>query len=200
MHSELPSSARLLLLATGLVLLAAGALAGGGDAATPGCAFFRSQAEAQVYFVEQGGSPRQRVGDLDADRDGVACEELSAPYKGFATLGYNLRKRFFYGAVSMPPGAAAAAGEKFACLYGNRHFAEGPRLLKIFRVQSGPDLAVTDAIGAEARPGGSRLIWKAEKERVVSAHYYVSFEERVPISPYGPNECPGFRSAEVGLP
>jgi hypothetical protein len=191
---------RLLLFAAGAALLAIAVPPGSAAAPMPGCPSFRSQASAQQYFTDLGGSPRRPAGDLDDDRDGVACEESPAPYKGFATLGYNLKKRFFYGTVSMPPGAAAAAGEKFACLYGNRHFAEGPRLLKIYRVAPGPDQAVTDPVGAEARPASSRLIWKADKETVAPGRYYVAFEERVPISPYGPNECPGFRSAEVSLP
>jgi hypothetical protein len=197
---ELPSSARLLALATASVLLVAWVTAVSGSAATPGCASFGRQAEAQDYFAERGGSPRHRVGDLDRDRDGVACEELPAPFKGFATIGYNLKRNFFYGTVAMPPAAAAAAGEKLACLYGNRHFAEGPRLLKVYRVQPGPDQAVTDVFPAEAKPSSGYLIWKAEKKVVVRDRYYVAFEERVPISPYGANECPGFRSAEVALP
>lgn len=200
MNLEHLPSARLCSLTTAAALLLAAGLAASATAATPGCASFRSQAEAQGYFAELGGGPHQRVGDLDDDRDGVACEERPAPYQGFATLGYNLKRQFFYGTVSMPPATAALAGEKFACLYGNRHFAEGPRLLRIYRVQPGPDQAVTETIGAEAKPGSSRLIWKADKKVVVRGHYYAAFEERVPISPYGPNECPGFRSAEVGLP
>lgn len=195
------SKARLLPLA--VALLASPSLAEAG-AVTPvsGCASFHSQAEAQQYFTDYGGSPKRRVADLDPDRDGVACEGNSAPYKGYATIDYNRKRGFFYGTVTMPPATAApAAGEKFACLYGNRHFPEGPRLLKIYRVTAaGPDVAITDAFGAEARPASNRLLWKEERRDILAAHYYVEFEERVPISPYGANECPGFNSAEVRLP
>ncbi len=197
------SKTRLLPAAIAAALLASLALS---DAAAvtpvPGCASFRSQAEAQQHFADHGGSPRQRIGDLDPDRDGVACEDNPSPYKGFATIGYNRKRGFFYGTVAMPPATAApAAGEKFACLYGNRHFPEGPRLLRVYRVTAaGPDVAVTDAFGAEARPRSSRLLWKEERRKIAAAHYYAAFEERVPISPYGANECPGFSSAEVRLP
>ena len=107
---------------------------GTGAAAVPGCASFRSQADAQDYFAAMGGGPRRPVGGLDGDRDGVACEDAPPPFKGFATIGYNPKKGFFYGTVSMPPAAAAPAGERSACLYGNRHFVEGPRLLRVYRV------------------------------------------------------------------
>ncbi len=188
----------LLLTVAGVSLAAV--TASDGTAAAPGCASFRSQADAQDYFVAQGGGPRQRVGNLDPDRDGVACEELPAPFKGFATIGYNLKRKFFYGAVKMPPAAAGAAGEDLACLYGNRHFAEGPRQLKVYRARPGPDLAVTEAVGAAAEPSGSSLLWKADKKVLVPGRYYAAFEERIPLSPYGANECPGFQSAEVPLP
>ena len=38
------------------------------------CADFASQAEAQVYFEANGGSPTNNVDNLDADHDGQACE------------------------------------------------------------------------------------------------------------------------------
>jgi hypothetical protein len=97
----------------------------------------------------------------------------------------------------MPDGVE---GEGFPCLYGNRHFAEGPRLLTVFRAQPGADRPVTGAVGAEAKPGSGRLVWKADKKVVVAGSYYAAFEERVPLSPYGPNECPGFSSRETRLP
>jgi hypothetical protein len=173
-------------------------MAASGVASMPGCASFSSQAAAQEHFTELGGSPRRDFGGLDGDRDGVACERLPRPYAGFATIGYNLKRGFFYGAASMPPTASGESG--FACLYGNRHFPDGPRLLKVYAVRPGVDRAISGAIGAEAKPGSGRLVWKADKDIVFGGRYYVAFEERVPLSPYGPNECPGFRSREVTLP
>lgn len=40
------------------------------------CVDFNSQAEAQAYFESKGGSPSKNVDRLDADHDGVACENL----------------------------------------------------------------------------------------------------------------------------
>src|ERR671912_3061074 len=62
------------LLIAGLVLAlsaAPAALAQDGD---KDCADFASQAEAQVYFEANGGSPTNNVDNLDADHDGQACE------------------------------------------------------------------------------------------------------------------------------
>jgi Excalibur calcium-binding domain len=199
---ERSSRARLLPLAVAPVLFSLLALTEAGAVTpVPGCASFRSQAEAQQYFADYGGGPKQRVGDLDPDRDGVACEDSPAPYTGYATIGYNRKRAFFYGTVTMPSATAAPApGEKSACLYGNRHFPEGPRLLRIYRVTAKGPIPVTDAFGAEARPQSSRLLWKEERRKILPSRYYAAFDERVPISPYGANECPGFSSAEVRLP
>jgi len=164
----------------------------------PGCSSFSSQAAAQDYFAELGGSPRRAVGDLDGDSDGVACEGLSGPYKPFATIGYNRKGGFFYGIASMPP--AATGDERYPCLYGNRHFPDGPRRLNVYKVVPGPDKATFGVLGAEARPESGRLLWKAEREDVTPGSYYVGFEEKIRLSPYGANECPGFRSAEIALP
>jgi hypothetical protein len=169
----------------------------GGAPAPPGCDSFGSQAAAQEYFAALGGGPRSPVGELDDDRDGVACEGLPGPYEGFATIGYS-RKKFLYGTASLPP--AGGGGEGFPCLYGNRHFVDGPRLLTVFKVQPGPDPAVTRAVGAEAKPASGRLVWKVEKKLLVDGRYYAAFEARQPLSPYGPNECPGFDSGETKLP
>ncbi len=202
MALERSSKTRLLPAAIAVALLSSLALTDAGAVTpVPGCPSFRSQAEAQQHFSYLGGSPKRRVGDLDPDRDGVACEDSPSPYTGYATIGYNRKRGFFYGTVTMPPATAApAAGEKFACLYGNRHFPEGPRLLRIYRVTAKGPIPVTGAFGAEARPQSSRLLWKEERRKILPSRYYAEFEERVPISPYGANECPGFRSAEVRLP
>jgi hypothetical protein len=184
------------LLAAAVVLAATPAFAAQASPAAPGCASFSSQAEAQDRFGDLGGSPGQRVGSLDPDRDGVACEGLPGPYKGYATVAYSLRRGFFFGTASMP----REGGGGFACLEGNRHFDDGPRLLTLFRVRPGRDLTIRDEIGAAARPGSGRLLWKAEQDPIAPGRYYVVFEARQYISPYGPNQCPGFRSPEFALP
>jgi hypothetical protein len=188
----------LLLAAAGAGLLATLALAGSGGAATPGCASFPSQAAAQEHFAELGGSPERRVGALDDDRDGVACEFLPGPYKPFATIGYNRKGNFFYGVVSMP--SVQRGDEGFPCLYGNRHFPRGPRRLNVYKVQPGADKPIFGALAAEARPESGRLLWKAERDLVTPGTYYAAFEEKIRTSPYGANECPGFRSYEIALP
>jgi hypothetical protein len=43
------------------------------------CADFRSQKSAQIYFLKHGG-PRSDPDRLDADHDGIACEDNPAPY------------------------------------------------------------------------------------------------------------------------
>jgi hypothetical protein len=167
-------------------------------AATPaGCAGFSSQAAAQERFAALGGSPSRDAAGLDVDADGVACEGLPGPYEGFATIAYNLKRRFFYGTASMPP---EVSGGRYACLAGNRHFPEGPRLLQIFRVTPGADRVVSRTVGAEAKPAGGRLVWKLQKDIVPVGRYYVAFEEQLRLSPYRPTECPGFRSRETRLP
>ncbi len=198
MSRGLPSRGRLALLAIAALLSAICIFEGSSAAATPGCASFPSQADAQEYFRERGGTPRNPVGALDPDRDGVACEGAPGPYKGYATVAYNPRRNFFYGTVSMPP--EAGGGQGFACLYGNRHFDGGSRLLTLFEVRPGPDLVIRSEVGTRARLGSGRLLWKLEWDTVAAGRYYVAFEERQPLTPYGPNQCPGFRSAEFALP
>lgn len=178
-------------------ILAVPAMTGHADAATPACASFRSQAAAQAHLVALGGRPGKPVGKLDADRDGVACEGLAGPYKGYAMIGYSIKKDFFFGAVSMPPDAGAGG---FACLQGNRHFPDGPRQLTIYRVQPGGDRKVVSDVAAEAQSDSGRLVWKAQRGAVASGLYYAEFEPRIPLTPYGGNDCPGFRSRPTMLP
>lgn len=172
--------------------------AGGGAAPPRECASFKSQAEAQAYFEELGGSPRHRVGALDPDGNGVACEELPAPYVGFATIGYNRTRGFFWGAVAMP---RTGEGEgEFACLAGNPHFTEGPRLVKLMEERPGRDRQLYRSVGAEARKTTGRLVWKANLRLPGPGRFYAEFAEKVRLQPYGPNECPGFRTRGVSLP
>jgi hypothetical protein len=170
---------------------------------TRGCPGFASQAAAQTYFANLGGSPSHRVGRLDPDRDGVACEELEGPYAGFANLGYNRARNFFYGTAAMPQTGSGEEGEaQHPCMLGNRHFSDGPRRLNVYRVQPGPDKRIfpRDGIGAEPREDSGHLVWKAEHRVVLPGRYYAEFEERIRLHPYGENECPAFRSHAVELP
>jgi len=135
----------------------------------------------------------------------VACGPVAAgaaepagPRPSQVTLGYNRAHGFFYGTVKMPP-KADGSGE-FACLEGNRHFPDGPRLLRIYRVRPGADRAVSPDIATAAKPENGTLVWKFERKRVPTARYYVVFEEKIPTAPYAPSECPGFRSRSVVLP
>lgn len=65
--------ATLLAMATALV-----ALAGPAQAADRDCGDFDHQAQAQKFFIEQGG-PRHDPHQLDAEGDGKACESLPCP-------------------------------------------------------------------------------------------------------------------------
>ncbi len=178
--------------------LACGALTASASARAPGCPSFKSQAAAQEHFAGLGGRPDRDVGGLDSDGDGVACEALPGPHEGFATIGYNRAKHFFYGVATMPAIESAAGG--FACLQGNRHYPDGPRQLKIYREAPGPDRAVSRDIGTEANAESGRLLWKLDREQVPPGRYYAAFEEEVRSSPYAPSECPGFRSPSTFLP
>lgn len=50
-----------------------GSVSSGGD---KDCPDFATHGEAQNYFVSRGGSPSNNVDRLDADHDGIACENL----------------------------------------------------------------------------------------------------------------------------
>ena len=114
------------------------------------------------------------------------------------TLGYNRAHGFFYGTARMPR-KSDGSGE-FACLTGNRHFPDGPRLLRIYRVRAGADRPISPDIASGATPENGALAWKFERRRVPTGRYYVVFEAKIPTAPYAPSECPGFRSRAVLLP
>lgn len=176
--------------------------AAGAESAAAGlrrCPSFESQAASQAYFEELGGTPRRTVGSLDSDRDGVACEGLPSPYQGFATIAYNAKRNFFYGVATMP--SIEPNGGGFACLEGNKFDPEGPRRVNIYAERSQGDVAlVPGGKGAEAKPASGRLLWKVDRAHLAPGRFYVMFEERIRVKPYGPNECPGFRSQAVSLP
>lgn len=66
-----------------LVLVVAGALSLTPTVASArsdkDCADFSSQRAAQIFFLKHGG-PRYDPDRLDADHDGIACEDNPAPY------------------------------------------------------------------------------------------------------------------------
>jgi hypothetical protein len=178
-------------------LLALPLLAADGGAATRGCGSFNAQAAAQGYFLKTASG---RGGRLDRDRDGVACEHLPGPYKGFATLGFNRRGSFLYGYAWMP--ATPGAAEPYACTLGNRSYPEGPRRLNVYRIaRGGPrPLFARQGEGAAADMRSGRLAWKAPVRRLRPGRYFVEFEERQRLGPYEANQCPRFRSRAVRLP
>ncbi len=188
-------SAAGLLLALGLLAVAAAA---DGVGAVPRCGEFPAQADAQTRFSELGGSPRHAVGDLDGDRDGIVCEGLPAPYAAYATLGFNRKGGFLYGIASMPP--VAEGEEHFPCLRGNHKGPFGARRLQVYRVRPGADQPIGGPLNAEAQPESGRLIWKASRATLLPGRYYVTFEAKIRVAPYGRNQCPGFRSREIPLP
>jgi hypothetical protein len=120
------------------------------------------------------------------------------PRAEYTTFGYNRAHGFFYGTAKMPPKTDGSGG--FACLAGNRHFPDGPRLLRIYRLLPGPDRAISPDIAARATPENGRLEWKFERKRVPTGRYYVVFEEKIPTAPNAPSECPSFRSPAALLP
>ena len=66
------------MLAVAAIASARSATAGSASA-DKDCSDFANQAQAQSYFVSNGGSPSNDFDNLDADHDGVACESLPCP-------------------------------------------------------------------------------------------------------------------------
>jgi hypothetical protein len=90
------------------------------------CPELGSQAFAQSYFEDQGG-PQRDPNALDADGDGLACEENPAPYAGLLKLKYKAKKDRFKGTFTA----------LFGCHQG--------RALTLFKRQNGPDKTVKQA-------------------------------------------------------
>ncbi len=120
------------------------------------------------------------------------------PRAEYTTLGYNRTRGFFYGTAKMPLKTDGSGG--FACLVGNRHFPDGPRLLRIYRALPGHDRAISGEIAAGATPETGMLEWKFERKHVPTGRYYVVFEAKIPTAPGVASECPGFRSPATLLP
>lgn len=201
---KLDSRAKKQLLALAFAVLSLGVWspAGSGAASPRGCPSFASQADAQAFFMARGGSPGQPVGGLDADRDGVACETDSGPYQGYATVGYNRKRSFFYGTATMPSGDTATGSAGYPCLYGNERRPDAPRRLNLYKVRSGGDKALfaSHGLSTEAKPTSGRLVWRADRMVVPRGRYYAEFEERLRSGPHGRGQCPAFRSRAVSLP
>ena len=181
----------------GAAVLAFGAV--GSGAAVPGCEAFAAQGDAQDAFVEAGGSPARNVGGMDSDGDGVACEDLGAPYKGYATIGYHRKRQFLYGVATMP---VPPEGGEAPCLIGNKNFPDAARKFNVFKVRSDGDKPLLGRYktGAEAQPDTGTLVWKVDRPNLIPARYYVSFDEKIRTSPNGRNPCPGFSSQPTLLP
>ena len=76
------SAQRILAVSTGAALIALVALlptAASAQRRDMDCADFGSQKSAQMFFLKHGG-PRSDPDRLDADHDGIACEDNPAPY------------------------------------------------------------------------------------------------------------------------
>lgn len=192
------SLAPLALLVALALWLPLGANAGGAR----GCGSFKSQAAAQHLFTDVGGGVKHGVGKLDRDHDGVACEELSGPYAGFATLGYNKKHDFFYGTVSMPADPSGGRGYH-PCMVGNSRLPDGPRRLNVYKVQrDGSRKPIFDqaGIGLEVRRTSGRMLWRADRRVVIPGRYYAELEPRAPNAADAVSDCPGFRSEVVKLP
>jgi hypothetical protein len=76
------STRRILVAAAGAALIALVVLmptAASAKRRDMDCDNFSSQKSAQIYFLKHGG-PRYDPDRLDADHDGIACEDNPAPY------------------------------------------------------------------------------------------------------------------------
>jgi hypothetical protein len=73
-----PVKAALAAAVTGLLALLFAAMPATASASDKDCADFGSQRAAQIFFLKHGG-PRHDPDRLDADHDGVACEDNPCP-------------------------------------------------------------------------------------------------------------------------
>lgn len=157
------------------------------------CKTFANQAAAQDYLLRHGGGPGQKVGGLDSDRDGVACERLQGPYKGFVAISYQQRKKFFYGFAAMPE-VRGGGDERFACLKGNSKLAEGPRRLNIYKV-GGKQPLLSNSKATEPNERTGHFPWKIEAKGA-KGRFYAKFEAATSTTGEK-TECPAFRSRAV---
>lgn len=202
------AAAAVLVLAAGSGEVAGKPARGKGKPARK-CSSFANQAAAQDYFFKRRGSPRHKVGGLDPDRNGVACERLDPPYKGYVEAAYEERRRFFYGDISTPKGKEG----DYPCLYKNPNpLMKITRRVSVFKVRRGkPDVPLSPK-GGKARgeddttskgtaPGGGAggLIWKVAPKGRIAGRFYVGVL-RSETEKGGPAEdCPAFRSRVIRL-
>jgi Excalibur calcium-binding domain len=67
------------LVAIGAAVAFGGAGVASAYEADRDCSDFSTQAAAQMFFIEHGGSASNNFDDLDADHDGIACESNPCP-------------------------------------------------------------------------------------------------------------------------
>ena len=102
-------------LVISLGLLASAALPSSAVAGDKDCSDFATQRAAQIFFLERGG-PRSDPDRLDADHDGIACEDNPCPcdYKKHLPKSRLWQREFAFStallALIRPIAAAAAAG------------------------------------------------------------------------------------------
>lgn len=171
------------------VVLVTGNASGAGG---PKCSSFSSQEKAQDSFFSHGGSSSNRIGALDSDHDGVACEKLPGPNKGSVAMSYEARRKFFYGDVSIPEGQH----HDFPCLYKNP-IEKIYRRVALYKV--GRKAPFTDLKGT-AKAGAGTLIWKLEAKGSVKGKFYVSVPQSETERAGPSEECPEFRSRSIEVP
>lgn len=96
------------------------------------CSDFNSQTEAQIFFREQGG-PTSDPSGLDADKDGIACEELIENGDSYTGQSFDnpvgvLVKIFVVnvanGTESIIPSSSARPGQTVEYQLAARNFGE----------------------------------------------------------------------------
>jgi len=197
------AAAAVLVLAAGTGEVAGKPARGKGKPARK-CSSFANQAAAQDYFFKRGGSPRHKVGGLDPDRNGVACERLDPPYKGYVEAAYEERRRFFYGDIATPKGREG----DYPCLYKNTKKQITRRVI-VYRVRrgkpnipllpkGGKERGADDASKGTTRGGGSGgLIWKLAPKGRIRGLFYVGVPQSESEKGGPIEDCPGFRSRAV---
>jgi hypothetical protein len=200
------AAAAVLVLAAGSGEVA-GKPAGGKGKPARKCSSFASQAAAQDYFFKRGGSPGHKVGGLDPDRNGVACERLDPPYKGYVEAAYEERRRFFYGDISTPKGKEG----DYPCIYKNAN-KEITRRVIVYKVRRGrPGLPLSpkggeergedDAFSKGTAPSGRSggLIWKVAPKGRIRGLFYVGVPQSESDKGGPVEDCPAFRSRMIRL-
>lgn len=187
LSSALPAAA--LVLALALPIAPTAAAKGGAK-----CKSFSNQASAQDFFFSRGGSPDTRVGALDPDGNGVACEKLGGPFKGYLEVEVESRRHFLYGIAAVPKGPAGQGA--YPCLLGkqpNLYLTRGaPRKVSLYKQAAGKDPLIATK-GSLPDPKSGTMEWKLDARS--SGRFYVE----VTPAPEDEAECPAFRSRTVKI-